>query len=554
MSALPLGSDTAALHDEPLTVRERTAGAAAYGVGLVVVVVVAQALARRLAAALPSSPSVVLGALGIGFPAAVAVALLAARLASPKSASLFVRRLLRCYPALFVAPPFGALFLALSPTLPRRLLQPFRARRGTIAVATIAVIEVTFLLLAVPLFTPRVVTLCAAVFGVCHVVLRFRHRRWWWGACSLATVASAAVTASLPIGPWLAWTMACASVLAPMLASPAWSSLEPVDRMATAAAPALVVMLAYPLAFLFLPARLPAPDPRVRVLYSATKLAFWDNTAIAATCAPDVYVMGAKGPSFLGLSRIDATSASRRSLFRGVASDNVVNDCADGITWLAMTEPARLVRMLSGDEYRVQHLRDRIPVSILHRFDGVLYAITEESRILRFAHDHWEETGTSDSTLRDFAVRTDGSTWVVGGGGMRLYSPTGETLKSFELPTGDWVRPPDSREKGNLIAIGGSLYVTDHWSGLLFEVDADSGEVRRSVELGRGVRHLTHLPARDQLAVANFLTGELVFLTRATLDRAGSVELGRRLRWPTATPDGWSVTAASAAGAFRIDP
>lgn len=554
MSAPLLGSDTVALHGESLSGGERAAGAVAYGVGLVAVVVVAQALARRLAAALPSSPSVVLGALGIGFPAAIAVALFAARLASPKSTPFFVRRLLRSYPALFFAPPFGALFFALSPTLPRRLLQPFRGRRGAIVLVALALLEAAFLVLAVPLFTPVALAPAAAVFGASHVLLRSRQRRWCWWVCSLAAVASAAVAASLPIGPCLAWSIGCSLALAPMLVSPAWANLEPVDRMATATASALVVLLAYPLAFLFLPARLPAPDPRVRVLYDATKLAFWDNTATAATCAPDVYVLGAKGPSFLGLSLIDGASASRRALFPGAASDNIVSDCGEGTTWLAMMEPVRLVRMRGSDDFRVVHVRDPTPVSILHRFDGVLYAITEESRVLRLNENHWEETRTSDPVLRDFAVRMDGSIWVVGGGGMRLYSTTGEALKSFALPTGKWVRPPESREKGNLIAIGGALYVTDYWSGLLFEVDADTGEVRRSVQLGRGVRHLTHLVARDQLAVANFLTGELVFVTRPALERVGSVELGRRLRWPTATPDGRSLTAASAAGAFRIDP
>ncbi|MBI2889190.1 MAG: hypothetical protein HYY13_00220 [Nitrospirae bacterium] len=101
--------------------------------------------------------------------------------------------------------------------------------------------------------------------------------------------------------------------------------------------------------------------------------------------------------------------------------------------------------------------------------------------------------------------------------------------------------------------VGDQLFFSDLFYGRITRLRLTPTPGFDQLDLERGVRFVAVEPSRRLLAVANYVTGSVVFLGADDLSRRGEVFLGPRVRWLDFSADGRSMYTASSTGIFEVD-
>jgi len=228
------------------------------------------------------------------------------------------------------------------------------------------------------------------------------------------------------------------------------------------------------------------------------------------------------------------------------AGDEVAYECERDAVWVGVYSPGGLA-MLGGD----LHVRQVFPapgraVTNLRRAGNLLLAgddLTTDGLVIDLTADSFRPAlrgvGSRDLLANPKTGRYIGATvfrvhWI---------DPrTGDITKTMFVPS--------MQIRLDLDEARGDLYVSSFSSGVLYRVDAASGEIRARLKLGAGLRYLRVLPDESLLAIGNYATGALHLVRLPDLKVLATVFAGRRIRSLNRSPGDNELTFVSAAGVF----
>lgn len=158
---------------------------------------------------------------------------------------------------------------------------------------------------------------------------------------------------------------------------------------------------------------------------------------------------------------------------------------------------------------------------------------------------------------RDLAIDRDtGDPFILDMGRIRRWSRVrGEVIGEVRLP----VRFTSPRRVGHRLGQvvldedRGRLIVTDMNGGTISLVRAADLTVEKTIDVGRGIRHLALDPERGLIYAGNFLTGELLALDRDGLGERRRAFVGTRIQPIALSRDGRRLTFLDESGGVVVD-
>ncbi len=240
-------------------------------------------------------------------------------------------------------------------------------------------------------------------------------------------------------------------------------------------------------------------------------------------------------------------------------------DCANERAITGNFQPGRPVELIELGLHPLRVLR-RAPYCTERATDTV--RVDETRGTAWWVDDTGDVSGVDLATLacttriegdfaRDLAIdRGTGDPFILDMGRIRRWSrERGEVIGEVRLPVRFTSPRRVGHRLGQVVLDGdrGRLIVTDMNGGTISLVRAADLSVEKTIDVGRGIRHLALDPERGLIYAGNFLTGELLALDRDELGERRRAFVGTRIQPIALSRDGRRLTFLDESGGVVVD-